>query len=170
MESVINFYTSCRTRIERMEEVKAVGKGTRMIEKTIRGIAAMIITRIARISLPFASKRNHWFRTEHQQASGSCLTTTSVSTCAWLPLVCLEPTSKSRAEVSFISSQLLTYLQANVIFNSTGDGRASDNSLVVSMEINGIVYQGVLFAQAAAAAAAAAALTPTARGRLAWKV
>jgi hypothetical protein len=35
------------------------------------------------------------------------------------------------------------------------------------MEINGIVYQGVLFAQAAAAAAAAtAALTP-ARGRLA---
>jgi len=35
------------------------------------------------------------------------------------------------------------------------------------MEINGIVYQGVLFAQAAAAAAAAAALTPTARGRLA---
>jgi len=48
-----------------------------------------------------------------------------------------------------------------------GDTRTNDNSLVVSMEINGIVYQGVLFAQAAAAAAAAtAALTP-ARGRLA---
>lgn len=50
----------------------------------------------------------------------------------------------------------------------SGDTRTNDNSLVVSMEINGIVYQGVLFAQAAAAAAAAtaAALTP-ARGRLA---
>ena len=47
-----------------------------------------------------------------------------------------------------------------------GDGRTNDSSLVVSMEINGIVYQGVLFAQAAAAAAAAAALTP-ARGRMA---
>ena len=33
------------------------------------------------------------------------------------------------------------------------DGRADfDNSLVVSMEINGIMYQGVLFAQAAGTA------------------
>ena len=40
---------------------------------------------------------------------------------------------------------------------SLGDGRTNDSSLVVSMEINGIVYQGVLFAQAGAAAAAAAA-------------
>lgn len=55
----------------------------------------------------------------------------------------------------------------NVFSLGTGDTRTNDNSLVVSMEINGIVYQGVLFAQAAAAAAAAtAALTP-ARGRLA---
>jgi hypothetical protein len=52
------------------------------------------------------------------------------------------------------------------LFFFSGDTRTNDNSLVVSMEINGIVYQGVLFAQAAAAAAAAAALTP-ARGRLA---
>ena len=28
-----------------------------------------------------------------------------------------------------------------------GDGRNGDNSLVVSMELNGIMYQGVLFAQ-----------------------
>ncbi|KAI9564988.1 hypothetical protein GHT06_008730 [Daphnia sinensis] len=56
---------------------------------------------------------------------------------------------------------------ANIKITSRGDTRTNDNSLVVSMEINGIVYQGVLFAQAAAAAAAAtAALTP-ARGRLA---
>lgn len=55
---------------------------------------------------------------------------------------------------------------ANIKITSRGDGRANDSSLVVSMEINGIVYQGVLFAQAAAAAAAAAALTP-ARGRMA---
>lgn len=31
---------------------------------------------------------------------------------------------------------------------STGDGRSQDQSLVVSMEINGTLYQGVLFAQA----------------------
>ena len=29
----------------------------------------------------------------------------------------------------------------------TGDGRNGDNSLVVSMELNGVMYQGVLFAQ-----------------------
>lgn len=28
-----------------------------------------------------------------------------------------------------------------------GDGRNGDNSLVVSMELNGVMYQGVLFAQ-----------------------
>lgn len=46
-------------------------------------------------------------------------------------------------------------LWASLLFNnsavidlSTGDGRSEfDNSLVVSMEINGIMYQGVLFAQ-----------------------
>jgi len=33
-------------------------------------------------------------------------------------------------------------------FLLAGDGRAGmDNSLVVSMEINGVMYQGVLFAQ-----------------------
>ena len=45
-----------------------------------------------------------------------------------------------------------------------GDGRTTDSSLVVSMEINGIVYQGVLFAQAAAAPAAAAAAAAAAVG------
>ncbi|CAL4203591.1 unnamed protein product, partial [Meganyctiphanes norvegica] len=37
---------------------------------------------------------------------------------------------------------------ANIKITSRGDGRNSDQSLVVSMEINGILYQGVLFAQA----------------------
>ncbi|XP_066949133.1 AT-rich interactive domain-containing protein 3C-like isoform X2 [Macrobrachium rosenbergii] len=37
---------------------------------------------------------------------------------------------------------------ANIKITSRGDGRNGDQSLVVSMEINGILYQGVLFAQA----------------------
>ncbi|XP_076033411.1 uncharacterized protein LOC143020683 isoform X7 [Oratosquilla oratoria] len=37
---------------------------------------------------------------------------------------------------------------ANIKITSRGDGRSQDQSLVVSMEINGILYQGVLFAQA----------------------
>lgn len=38
----------------------------------------------------------------------------------------------------------------HIKINSRGDGRpGSDNSLVVSMDINGIMYQGVLFAQQA---------------------
>ena len=36
----------------------------------------------------------------------------------------------------------------HIKINSRGDGRGVDTSLVVSMEINGIMYQGVLFAQA----------------------
>lgn len=32
-------------------------------------------------------------------------------------------------------------------FDFPGDGRNGDNSLVVSMELNGVMYQGVLFAQ-----------------------
>ena len=41
----------------------------------------------------------------------------------------------------------------HIKINSRGDGRgSSDNSLVVSMEINGIMYQGVLFAQSQNAA------------------
>lgn len=36
-----------------------------------------------------------------------------------------------------------------MVFYLSGDGRGEfDNSMVVSMEINGIMYQGVLFAQA----------------------
>lgn len=42
---------------------------------------------------------------------------------------------------------------AHIKINSRGDGRSSETSLVVSMEINGIMYQGVLFAQNAAATA-----------------
>ena len=34
-------------------------------------------------------------------------------------------------------------------FDFTDDGRNGDSSLVVSLEINGINYQGVLFAQSA---------------------
>merc|ERR1719187_2235103 len=37
---------------------------------------------------------------------------------------------------------------ANIKITSRGDGRNNDQSLVVSMEINGVIYQGVLFAQA----------------------
>ncbi|XP_045110439.1 protein dead ringer homolog isoform X2 [Portunus trituberculatus] len=37
---------------------------------------------------------------------------------------------------------------ANIKITSRGDGRSQDQSLVVSMEINGTLYQGVLFAQA----------------------
>ncbi|XP_065168060.1 protein dead ringer-like isoform X2 [Atheta coriaria] len=37
----------------------------------------------------------------------------------------------------------------NIKINSRGDARNGDNSLVVSMELNGVTYQGVLFAQAA---------------------
>ncbi|CAG7726729.1 unnamed protein product, partial [Allacma fusca] len=36
----------------------------------------------------------------------------------------------------------------HIKINSRSDGRGVDTSLVVSMEINGIMYQGVLFAQA----------------------
>ncbi|CAB4058831.1 Protein dead ringer,AT-rich interactive domain-containing protein 3A,AT-rich interactive domain-containing protein 3B,Protein dead ringer homolog,AT-rich interactive domain-containing protein 3C,AT-rich interactive domain-containing protein cfi-1 [Lepeophtheirus salmonis] len=36
---------------------------------------------------------------------------------------------------------------ANIKIASRGDGKSKDSSLVVSMEINGISYQGVLFAQ-----------------------
>lgn len=32
-------------------------------------------------------------------------------------------------------------------FFFSGDSRSGDNSLVVSMELNGVTYQGVLFAQ-----------------------
>ncbi|KAK9711747.1 ARID/BRIGHT DNA binding domain [Popillia japonica] len=35
----------------------------------------------------------------------------------------------------------------HIKINSRGDSRSGDNSLVVSMELNGITYQGVLFAQ-----------------------
>ncbi len=35
----------------------------------------------------------------------------------------------------------------DVLYLLLGEGRSSDGSLVVSMEINGIHYQGVLFAQ-----------------------
>ena len=43
---------------------------------------------------------------------------------------------------------LLTWRSVLSRFKRTGDGRGGvDNSLVVSMEINGVIYQGVLFAQ-----------------------
>ncbi|GJQ78519.1 hypothetical protein Trydic_g11633 [Trypoxylus dichotomus] len=35
----------------------------------------------------------------------------------------------------------------HIKINSRGDSRSGDNSLVVSMELNGVTYQGVLFAQ-----------------------
>ncbi|KAB7496707.1 hypothetical protein Anas_05748, partial [Armadillidium nasatum] len=45
------------------------------------------------------------------------------------------------------SSTSLSVPGANIKITSRGDGRGQDQSLVVSMEINGILYQGVLFAQ-----------------------
>ncbi|XP_030752672.1 protein dead ringer isoform X2 [Sitophilus oryzae] len=44
----------------------------------------------------------------------------------------------------------------HIKINSRGDSRNGDNSLVVSMEINGITYQGVLFAQSSQASSHAA--------------
>ncbi|KAJ8971283.1 hypothetical protein NQ317_019124 [Molorchus minor] len=46
----------------------------------------------------------------------------------------------------------------HIKINSRGDSRNGDNSLVVSMELNGVTYQGVLFAQSP---------TPTNSGRTA---
>ncbi len=45
---------------------------------------------------------------------------------------------------------ILTTFNTNIHFSFVGDGRmelGADNSLVISMEINGVMYQGVLFAQ-----------------------
>ncbi|XP_060525846.1 protein dead ringer isoform X2 [Cylas formicarius] len=44
------------------------------------------------------------------------------------------------------ASPLLTP-STHIKINSRGDSRSGDNSLVVSMELNGVTYQGVLFAQ-----------------------
>ncbi|KAF5297884.1 hypothetical protein FQA39_LY11869 [Lamprigera yunnana] len=41
----------------------------------------------------------------------------------------------------------MTPASTHIKINSRGDSRNGDNSLVVSMELNGITYQGVLFAQ-----------------------
>ncbi|XP_017775227.1 PREDICTED: protein dead ringer-like isoform X2 [Nicrophorus vespilloides] len=41
----------------------------------------------------------------------------------------------------------LTNSSTHIKINSRGDSRNGDNSLVVSMELNGVTYQGVLFAQ-----------------------
>ncbi|KAF5291084.1 hypothetical protein FQR65_LT11469 [Abscondita terminalis] len=41
----------------------------------------------------------------------------------------------------------ITPSSTHIKINSRGDSRNGDNSLVVSMELNGITYQGVLFAQ-----------------------
>lgn len=38
-------------------------------------------------------------------------------------------------------------LGTHIKISNRGDGRNGDNSLVVSMELNGVMYQGVLFAQ-----------------------
>lgn len=40
-----------------------------------------------------------------------------------------------------------TSVGTHIKISNRGDGRNGDNSLVVSMELNGIMYQGVLFAQ-----------------------
>lgn len=37
--------------------------------------------------------------------------------------------------------------KAHIKISSKGEGKGQENSLVVSMDINGIMYQGVLFAQ-----------------------
>ncbi|KOX70952.1 Protein dead ringer [Melipona quadrifasciata] len=45
----------------------------------------------------------------------------------------------------------------NIKISNRGDGRNGDNSLVVSVELNGIIYQGVLFAQTDTKAGSSAA-------------
>ncbi|XP_051170371.1 protein dead ringer isoform X4 [Leptopilina boulardi] len=44
---------------------------------------------------------------------------------------------------------LLSNPRTNITISNRGDGRNGDNSLVVSIELNGTMYQGVLFAQTA---------------------
>ncbi|XP_033222024.1 protein dead ringer-like isoform X2 [Belonocnema kinseyi] len=44
---------------------------------------------------------------------------------------------------------ILSNPRTNITISNRGDGRNGDNSLVVSIELNGVMYQGVLFAQTA---------------------
>ncbi|XP_031833425.1 retained isoform X2 [Nomia melanderi] len=46
-----------------------------------------------------------------------------------------------------VEKNLPATLGTHIKISNRGDGRNGDNSLVVSMELNGVMYQGVLFAQ-----------------------
>ncbi|XP_043475748.1 protein dead ringer-like isoform X2 [Leptopilina heterotoma] len=52
-------------------------------------------------------------------------------------------------EVPEEKETLLSNPRTNITISNRGDGRNGDNSLVVSIELNGTMYQGVLFAQSA---------------------
>eukprot|EP00096_Caligus_rogercresseyi_P016865 TRINITY_DN995_c0_g1_i2.p1 TRINITY_DN995_c0_g1~~TRINITY_DN995_c0_g1_i2.p1 ORF type:complete len:540 (+),score=192.75 TRINITY_DN995_c0_g1_i2:142-1761(+) len=62
-----------------------------------------------------------------------------------------EDEEEEEIEVRDSPRKQITHLNnlpgANIKIASRGDGKSKDSSLVVSMEINGISYQGVLFAQ-----------------------
>lgn len=59
------------------------------------------------------------------------------------------PNSPAPSELSPSQPQTPTIggLSTNIKITNRGDARNGDNSLVVSMELNGVMYQGVLFAQ-----------------------
>ncbi|KAK9294434.1 hypothetical protein QLX08_010954 [Tetragonisca angustula] len=56
-------------------------------------------------------------------------------------------TSAKRSLADDDSSNERNVIGTHIKISNRGDGRNGDNSLVVSMELNGIMYQGVLFAQ-----------------------
>ncbi|CAH1392722.1 unnamed protein product [Nezara viridula] len=58
-----------------------------------------------------------------------------------------EDTLPPPAKRHYPDNDDVNYTGAHIKISSRGDGRGSENSLVVSMDINGTMYQGVLFAQ-----------------------
>ncbi|TRY67399.1 hypothetical protein TCAL_16946 [Tigriopus californicus] len=60
---------------------------------------------------------------------------------------CEESRERSPAPLESLSTPNLTLPGANIKITNRGDSATGDSSLVVSLEINGVSYQGVLFAQ-----------------------
>lgn len=58
-----------------------------------------------------------------------------------------ESRERSPAPLEALSTSNLTLPGANIKITNRGDSTSGDSSLVVSLEINGVSYQGVLFAQ-----------------------
>jgi len=57
------------------------------------------------------------------------------------------PSKKALVEEATIKNTISRSSGAHIKVTSKGDSTTDDGSLVVSMEINGTMYQGVLFAQ-----------------------